>query len=481
MEKSSSPVGVLHHLPSALNADQEFAEVVEEIRKGANATLEGVWGSAFSLVAAALTAHTEGPLVVVLSHQNDVDDFCDDLSLFTGEHTAAFPALDTTADDKRVLLDENFGERLRTLKLFRRKKLPSIIVTCIQALMQPCPNRHSVDANSRILRASEELDIEALGKWLASHRYQSTSAVELPGEFSIRGGILDVFANDWVNPVRVELFDTEIDSIREFDVGTQRSLQTLAEIEITVSGSGVEANDHFATHLAPGSAILLVEPTQICSEAKHFLELSQGVVDEEHPRNAPVIHSWQSVLETLKPFGQIAAAGIAADDGGVLGRLSIESVERFSGEIGKVRKELEQVSSGAEVFIVAETGAEIKRLAEIFDHTEIAASERLRYVEGRLKSGFRLASPATLVVSGNEMFHRAPLKRTPRRHMGKSIDSFLDLREGDLVVHLAHGIGRYRGLRLINKEDQIEEHLELEFHGGTKIFVPAARIELVQK
>ena len=470
----------LHHLPNALNADQEFADVVGEIRKGDNATLEGVWGSAFSLVAAALTDHVDGPLLVVLAHQNDIDDFSDDLSLFTGDHVAVFPALDTTADDAKILLDENYGERLRTVKLFRRDTLPAIIVTSIQALMQPCPNHDALAANSKILSTNQEIDLEGVARWLATHRFQSTSAVELPGEFSMRGGILDVFANDWVNPVRIELFDTEIDSIREFDVSTQRSLQALNQIEITVLGSGVESNDHLASHLPSKSAVMLIEPTQIYSEANHFWERLGRVVDDEDSSSA-FYHPLQSVLKTLKPFGQVATAGIAADDGGVLGRLSIESVERFSGEIGKVRTELDQIGAGADVFVVAETEAEITRLSDILGTTTVADSGKLQFVQGRMKGGFRLMAPPTLVVSGNEMFHRAPLKRSPRHQMGKAIDSFLDLREGDLVVHLAHGIGRYRGLKLISKEGQTEEHLELEFHGGTKIFVPSARIELVQK
>ena len=86
-----------------------------------------------------------------------------------------------------------------------------------------------------------------------------------------------------------------------------------------------------------------------------------------------------------------------------------------------------------------------------------------------------------LVLSGAELFGRARVRRLPRRHAGKAIDSFLDLREGDLVVHLAHGIGRYRGLELLKKEGQVEEHLTIEFHGGAKVYVPATRIELVQK
>ena len=77
-----------------------------------------------------------------------------------------------------------------------------------------------------------------------------------------------------------------------------------------------------------------------------------------------------------------------------------------------------------------------------------------------------------MLLSSGELFHRAELRRLPRRRLGKAIDSFLELREGDLVVHVAHGIARYRGLKLLEKDGQVEEHLELEFHGGTKLYVP---------
>ncbi|MFO0265072.1 MAG: CarD family transcriptional regulator, partial [Planctomycetota bacterium] len=79
------------------------------------------------------------------------------------------------------------------------------------------------------------------------------------------------------------------------------------------------------------------------------------------------------------------------------------------------------------------------------------------------------------------MFRRGELRRGKARRFGKAIDSFVSLREGDLIVHLAHGIGRFRGLKMLQKDGQLTEHLELEFHGGTRIFVPASKIDLVQK
>jgi transcription-repair coupling factor (superfamily II helicase) len=294
----------------------------------------------------------------------------------------------------------------------------------------------------------------------------------MPGEFSVRGGILDLFAWDWLDPVRIELFDDQIESIRRFDVATQRSLESMDHLEITVLGSHREVGGCLTDYLGSGSLCLLVEPSQMQAEATHLMERAE---DPEE------LLTFNSVQKKLTQFGTVFAAELASGSESVMERLKVESVERFSGDIARVRQELDRTATEHEVFLIAETQAEIKRLNEILQPTELAQTERLHYVKGRLRSGFRYVGEDVLVVSGNELFHRAPLRRTSRHRMGKAIQSFLDLRNGDLVVHLAHGIGRYRGLQLIRKEDYAEEHLEIEFHGGTKIFVPATKIDLVQK
>ena len=143
--------------------------------------------------------------------------------------------------------------------------------------------------------------------------------------------------------------------------------------------------------------------------------------------------------------------------------------------------ELESIAEGQDLFIICTTEAESQRLAEVFAGTKPAQAGRLHYPIGFLRSGFRLLSDKLLLISGGELFHREEVRRPSRRRLGRVIDSFLDLREGDYVVHIGHGIGKYRGMRLLEKDDRAEEHLELEFDGGTKIYVPASKIDLVQK
>ena len=180
-------------------------------------------------------------------------------------------------------------------------------------------------------------------------------------------------------------------------------------------------------------------------------------------------------------FPSATASAVAASSLEKHCRLHVESVERFSGDIGKVREELEAAGLQHEVFLVCPTEAEVERLAEIFNTTQLSADGRLHFAIGKLRRGFRLVSELTLLLSSNELFHRSELRRPVRRRLGKAIDSSSTLREGDLVVHVAHGIGRYRGMKLLEKGDQVEEHLVLEFQEATKLYVPASRIGLVQK
>ena len=461
----------LQQLRQRVIAEAGFARVMEAATSGKTVTLDGVWGSSCALAAAALADASEpAPVLIVLPRSSELDDVVDDLALFSTQQVAVFPALENRPGT--VLQDDNFGDRLRTLKRLLRETPTGFVVASIQSLMQRSPDRDTVLKHSRLIRDRDQLDVESLTQWLVKSRFHATSAVELPGEFSLRGGILDIFAWDWNDPVRIELFDDEIESIRRFDVATQRSLESLESVEITVLGGQQQGHGYLTDFLPAGSLCVMVEPDQIQAEAKHLLERT------EEPDE---LFSYHDVLKRMGEFGCVYAAAIASGSESLMERFQVESVERFSGDIARVRDELDSIAQGYEVYLVAETQAEIRRLQEILAPTEIAAADRIHYVVGRLKSGFRLSDEQVLVVSGNELFHRAPLRRTSRHRASKAIESFLDLREGDLVVHLAHGIGRYRGLQLIRKEEQVEEHLEIEFHGGTKIFVPATKIELVQK
>ena len=203
-----------------------------------------------------------------------------------------------------------------------------------------------------------QLDEQELTRWLVERGGHATTAVELPGEFSLRGGILDIFAPDADDPVRIELFGDEVESIRRFDVATQRSLETLESTTITMLEPTASDRAHFAGYLPPEArGSCLVEPNDLAEEGKFYLERM------DRPQE---FHAVRPTMEEIYKFPSVTAAGVPSGSMETTSHLEFESVERFSGEIAKVRDELDKVSEGQEVFVVCETEAEVERLGEVF-------------------------------------------------------------------------------------------------------------------
>jgi transcription-repair coupling factor (superfamily II helicase) len=469
----------LQELADRLQRHPGFTDVLASLKAGQTSAVDGVWGAARALLAVALARHAPGPVVVVCPHAAEIDPLADDVLLFGHVAAQRFPAWETQTGEQ-VLHDEIYADRLRLLKDLAGTDPPPIVVASIQSLLQPVPSPDVMAKGTRPLAVGQRVDLPELLAALTEHSYHSMSAVQLPGEFAVRGGIVDIFAPDWNVPVRIELFGDEIESLRNFDIATQRSLETLDAVDVTLigltqdgpGGTSVGHDEHLAAFLPEASWLLLVEPNELDHSGRNYL----GRV--EHPET---FHTVRETFRRLAPFATVTADGIASGAAPVTCQLAIESIERFRGGMSAVREQLETVSGDDDVLIVSETEAESKRLGEVFAGSPLVTEGRLQLSTGRLSAGFRMVAERTIVINSAELFQRAELPRTARRHLGRVIDSFLALREGDLVVHLAHGIGRYRGLILLGEEGQAEEHLQLEFRGGTKIYVPANKIDLVQK
>ena len=364
--------------------------------------------------------------------------------------------------------------------------LRKLVVASIQSLLQPVPSPETLERKTRELRAGDTIAVGELARWLVDSGLINTPAVDMPGEFAVRGGIVDVFAPDWDEPVRMEFFGDQIESIRRFEIASQRSLASLECIDITILGTGAEDRSHLAEYLPPQSWFLLLEPMELEHQGRQYLERMGGGELPVASRRSPIVggqreagsegpaastgpqapggpgavsarlssplHTVADVLKRVFRFPSVVASAVATASLETTCRLKIESVERFSGDINHVRDELDEAGANQEVFVVCQTEAEVRRLGEIFSATQAARDGRLRFPVGTLQQGFRLVSERIVLLSSGELFRRVDLRRHARRRLSRAIDSFLELREGDLVVHVGHGIARYRGLKLLEKE-----------------------------
>jgi transcription-repair coupling factor (superfamily II helicase) len=496
----------LKDLTLAIQEVEGFHPVVAALQNGHAATLDGAWNSSASLTAAALGLHAPHTLLIVLAHPRDSDAWCEDILSFAGVRPAVFPAWDAWPVADKVI-DEIAGQRLRMLRQLEIEP-PRFVVTTLQALLQPVPDPAQLRQRRKLLRVGSTVALEELTTWLVEHGFQRMEAVELPGEFSQRGGILDVFSPDAENPYRLEFFGDDIESIRPFAVDTQRSLGDVKAVEVTAAQAqasqpiGLEDTGHLFDYLPQPSWVALVEPDDLQEQGKHYLERVSDVRG---------LFSIPGVFQQALRFPSIRLTAMPSSSSETTCHLRVESVERFSGEVARIRDELDAAASGDRVLIACHNEAERKRLGEVLAAGRLAQTGQLKLVVGRVHKGFRLLlasggrqpsvsasrqvqvpgteglrpplAGSVVILSDNELFHREEVRTVqPRRQLeARAIDSFLDLAEGDLVVHLTHGIARFRGMQVLEKNDHTEEHLILEFRDAVRVYVPASKIDLVQK
>lgn len=497
-------INALPELVPILRRQTGFSEVLAALQRGEAATIDGAWGSACALASAVLAQDVPATLVIVLPRLSEMDDFASDLAGFLGSTPLLFPAWETLPSETEAK-DAVFGSRLRILRALQRAQgsgqqrgVAKVIVTCLPALLQPVPTTEEIAAATRVLRAGQTIDPDDLLRWLISQGCERVPATQFPGEVAMHGGILDVFPPDATDPYRIEFFGDEIESIRRFDVETQKKLEDLREAEFTFLAPRIHPADaaqswlgsgHFVDALPPESWITLVELQEMIEEGRHYL----GRLD--NPRG------FYTVDATLKRCTERPTISLAALSGGSFEascHLRIESIERFTGAGAQALQELAGViGPGEQVLLACHNTGEVERLTELLAETPVPQkpvkgeapgepvmlSDRVTLCVGYLARGFRLVSERIIALSDHELFSRRDIRRTSKKRAveSRAIDSFLELNEGDLVVHLTHGIARYRGMRLMHKDEQTEEHLLLEFRDKVQVYVPVSLIHLVQK
>jgi transcription-repair coupling factor (superfamily II helicase) len=454
-----------------------FEPLVIGLHAGRSGSIDGAWGSSGALAAAALGLRAPQTLLLVIAFPRDLDAWAEDIATFGGRRPIIFPAWDNATSDSDPL-DEIAGQRLRILKQLESAEPPRFVLTTMQAMLQPVPDRTRLAEGRRVLRAGENVDIDELSHWLVERGYKRGEAVELPGEFSRRGGLLDLYSPDADSPYRLEFFGDDIESIRRFAPQTQRSLGNVECADLigmpSASAGKTLLTGHLCDYLPAKAWTLLSEPDELREQGKHYLERVADLTG---------LFSIPGALQQLLRFPNITVSALPSAGVEKTSHLRVESVERFSGDVTKVRDELDGIASGDQVVIACHNEAEVKRLGEVLASGQLAQSGRLHLLVGRVHTGFRIVNGGVVLLSDHELFHREEARQVlPRRRLeSRAIDSFLDLKEDDLVVHVSHGIARFRGMSVLDNNGRREEHLLLEFRDDVRVFVPTSKIDLVQK
>ncbi|MDY7010827.1 MAG: transcription-repair coupling factor [Planctomycetota bacterium] len=474
-------------------SSEPVARIAGMVRVGGVVKLTGVWGSSAPLLAAAVGELKKRPVLLVVSGPDEADSAADDIEVFTGPAAEIFPAWEmgiaglsaTDAPAPDHLNDEITGQRLRLCALLAGDdERPGFIVASAMSLMQPVPMPEVLAAARMSLRTGGETDLRKLLEWLVDAGFESVDAVDQAGQFARRGGIVDVFPPAGDLPVRIEFFGEKIESIRRFDPDTQRSTAQISGCDLVAISAGRETGagrtTHLLNYLPDGAIVCFIEPDEVRSTAEAFY---RRLIDPAcRKEGAGVVHGPETLFRADDRLAVMEMSAFApAGRAGKVVPMGIASLQRLQ-RPEEALDELERLAGENEVWVYCENAAEMDRFGELLsgDHAELAA--KVHKSIGHVDCGFHWPAQRLVVVGHHEIFHRYARRRTFRRlRAGRPIESFMDLAEGDYVVHLTHGIARFVGFKTLKTDGRSEEFLTLRFAGGSLLHVPVTEIQLVQK
>jgi len=479
---------------------QQLQSAAGRLARGKTVQFGGVWGSSAAMIGGALGRISGRPILFITTHLDDADALADDIELFTGRAAQIFPAWELEVGSEHVS-DDIIGERMRICTLLAeppeaRDEPVDILIAPVMALLQPVPTPRAL-ADARLsLRLGGEFPPEEITSWLIDSGFEQVDQVDKPNEFARRGGIIDVFPTGVGQAIRVEFFGDQIDSIRKFDLDTQRSTEKIHAFDLTGTAAGRRTDPgqttHLGDYLAPETIICTPEPQAVFELASDvYRRLGEKADDDRQMVSRRMgIDKGESELELFEPkkvfdsLKRFAAVEMYAfqSAGNEAEPMGIRSIEKLAFNTQEALAELTELAQVADVWVYCENSAERDRFLELLATSHKELGDRVNTGIGHLAGGFYWPEQKLVAVGHHEIFHRfAKVRRIRRMRTGRPIDSLLDLQTGDYVVHISHGIAKFDGLRHIDRDGVSEEYLSLKFADNATMHVPTAHINLVQK
>ena len=384
---------------------------------------------------------------------------------------AEFAAVENILPDPEIA-----AERLALLSLVERNAGAHVIVATHASLDQAAPEPGALISASIQLRRRTTEKMERILEQLSGAGYERVAQVTTRGQFAVRGGIVDLYSWQAPLPVRVEFFGDEIESLREFDIDTQTSVNDLGSVEILLSAAAKQGAAVSKTPGRFGNRPSLIEDQS--GFIRDYIDNHDLKIDIEPGENSDaqiqISESWiESGPEDFSGAFQDCAVGEFA-----IGDLMLVQAKRaqFAARLKEWR------ANNAKIVIYFQTEGEIERFREIMG--EKGALDDVDLVEGTLARGFCFPAANLVVLSAAELFGRFAAhgrRRLRRAERHRAQIDFSELREGDFVVHLEHGVGRFLGLEKFAAQNRVQEVLVLEFADEAKLYVPLEQAYLVSR
>ena len=488
-----------------LNELAEFEEISRDIRKGAG--MIRVCGCVNSQKTHMMYALSDGCnyRVIACSSESKAKQVYEEYR-FLDPNTYLYPAKDLLFYQADLRSKELVSQRMEVIQAVAAGE-EATVVTSFDAFMDSLlPKDVIVEKTVRIANDST-LHLEEMQSRLVALGYDREVQIEAPGQFAVRGGILDVYPLTEELPIRIELWGDEVDSIRTFDVETQRSIENLEEVSICPAvefpqegEKGVSFLDYFPkeeTILFLDEPVRLIEKGQGVEE--EFLEAQKKRVESGYEVTDAEVQLYHTE-EILKKMNAYSSVGFFALDMKCRGletkasfSLQTKSVNPYNSSFDMLTQDLKRLKrNGYRVVLLSGSRTRARRLAEdLRDYNlssyysdeldrEVAPGE-IMTAYGHVAYGYEYPMLKFTVISETDIFGKTKKKKKRKTYEGRKIQSFAELKVGDYVVHENHGLGIYQGIEKIEVDKISKDYMKISYAQGGNLYIPATQLDLIQK
>ncbi|MEZ5399127.1 MAG: transcription-repair coupling factor [Bryobacteraceae bacterium] len=503
-------------------------------------SLAGLHPTAKAIYLALLWQIVERPMIVVTDGSRQAEILTELVQTFFSmlvvhkepRRPQMIPALDVIPGQNLSPHNEIAEQRAVGLYRLARGTAPITVTPVGSALLRTgTPEFHR--QLSVTLKVDEEIPLDELARHLQSIGYERREPVEMTGEYSIRGGILDVFPAEAMRPVRVEFFGDLVESIRAFDPATQRSVLKLSEATLLplsewprskailreagspegepfggweLRAAALRENPSTLLDQSPRAMAIFDEPEQVRAAAgRLWKRLGSGGEEGEWPLER-IYLPWEELAAKVEALPRIEMRQLDIDTGAA--EIATKPSMAFHGNMPvAVAESRTLIEQGYRVLFFAATTGEMERLADIFqeyslpfqvgmDAEEMSTAPYLSQrtyagemasillVRGAVRRGTIFPDAKLAIVGSEDLFDRGDAAaRAPQPGVVPAAFAadIGDLKDGDFVVHATHGIGKFLGIREIAQGDSKGDFMLLEYSGGAKLYVPLTRMDLIQR
>ena len=475
-------------IDTLLSQNPSMTDGLKAFRQKGKSVIYGLSGSQKSFLLSRAVPEEQVQSIIIVVHDKEHKELWErDLAFFWPHvQVLPFPITERVEFTTVARSLEGQGAQMRALSMLAWNR-PVVVIATVEEATQYVVSPQYVISQSVHLEVSQSIERDELLEKLVKIGYERVDQVEQRGHFSVRGDIFDIFPVNSDDPIRMEFFGDEIDTMRHFSVDTQRSIETVDSYTVTPFFLTSDDADSTLLSYAKDGLIIYDEPVRIQEALKKFLK-EDATHRKQHCEWSELQRSVEAKIEVAFTFMQQRSIGLAGFYPiGIQGK----TMTSFERQIPLLMDEIKQWQKlGNQVVLVINNlqrregiekalhGDAIPyKLCESWDFEP----NTVHVMQGLLTDGFELPHSRLVVVVEGNIYGQQKRKLRNKPKKGQEINYFTDLSVGDYVVHSMHGIGKYVGLKTIETEGIHRDYIEIAYAGTDRLYLPASNLDQLQK